>query len=453
MSATSTPGKGSTFAFSLKLAMPPPEDMSGNDPTNGPMDTSTKWKMMQNQQAKSTGQVSPRAMPDPLGTGVLSSSPQAYIASGKNSPSADSVGGSTSSSLSAVTAIRSSSSASRGSTSSSGDPAKIPPAVKIVDRSLAPNTLLYTVLVICPLPWAREATVKHLDSTFPEGIPSQVRAVADTDEARKVMSGPTPPHFTHFLINMKDVKEISTFVHEISQHHTHHSAKLIVVSDTAQKKELFFIQTDNKLQDLVKARHIQMVFKPLKPTKLAPIFDPKRSRELSVDSVQTNPQQMAVEQKEVFDATTKHLGNKSFKVLVVEDDMVNQKVLSRFLKRVNVDSEIAMDGVQCVEKVFNQPVGYYSIILCDLHMPNKDGYQTCREIREWERSNKHEPTPIVALSANVLGDVYEACANVGFDSFLTKPVDFKDLGDVMWKILEPDGGAPSLEFMRQERRP
>ncbi|KAI9653016.1 MAG: hypothetical protein M1831_006223 [Alyxoria varia] len=451
MSATSTPGKGSTFAFSLKLEMPAPEINSANDPTNGQMENAAHLKMMQNE-AKSAEQLSPRTTADPLMSVGLSSSPQAYIASGKNSPSADSIGGSTSSSVSAATAIRSSSSASRGSSGSSGDPIKAHPAVKIVDRSLAPNTLLYIVLVICSSPWAREATVKHLESTFPEGIPSQVRAVADTDEAKKVMSGPTPPHFTHFVINMKDAQEISRFVHDISQHQTHHSAKLVVVSDTAQKKELFFIQPDNKLQDLVKTGHVWILFKPLKSTKLAPIFDPKRSRELSLDSVQSNPQQLAVEQKQVFDETTKQLGNKSFKVLIVEDNPVNQKVLSRFLKRIDVAAEIAMDGVQCVEKVFKQPAGHYSIILCDLHMPNKDGYQTCREIREWERNNEHEPIPIVALSANVLGDVYEACANVGFNSFLTKPVDFKDLGDVMYKFLEPEGGVAPVEFLRQDRR-
>lgn len=76
-------------------------------------------------------------------------------------------------------------------------------------------------------------------------------------------------------------------------------------------------------------------------------------------------------------------------------------------------------------------------------MPNKDGYQTCSEIRAWEqqqttRLGKGVPrTPIVALSANVLGDVKEDCAKAGFDSFLTKPVEFKDFSDVVTQLLDP----------------
>ena len=53
------------------------------------------------------------------------------------------------------------------------------------------------------------------------------------------------------------------------------------------------------------------------------------------------------------------------------------------------------------------------MILCDLHMPNKDGYETCTEIRKWERQSKHPHLPIIALSANVLGDVYQKCVEAG----------------------------------------
>ena len=72
--------------------------------------------------------------------------------------------------------------------------------------------------------------------------------------------------------------------------------------------------------------------------------------------------------------------------------------------------------MECTNKVFSHPHDYYSIILCDLHMPNKDGYETCREIRKWESANKSSHLPIIALSANVLGDVYDKCTSSGFNS-------------------------------------
>ena len=88
----------------------------------------------------------------------------------------------------------------------------------------------------------------------------------------------------------------------------------------------------------------------------------------------------------------------------------------KFLSKVSIKAETVSDGVECTNKVFSQPHGYYAIILCDLHMPNKDGYQTCKDIRAWERQKQSPHLPIIALSANVLGDVYEKCVESGFNS-------------------------------------
>ncbi len=70
-------------------------------------------------------------------------------------------------------------------------------------------------------------------------------------------------------------------------------------------------------------------------------------------------------------------------------------------------------------------------------MPNKDGYQACREIREWEKAEKYPSTPIIALSANVMADVLDKCKTAGFSDYITKPVDFKALSSVMGDLLDP----------------
>ena len=80
-------------------------------------------------------------------------------------------------------------------------------------------------------------------------------------------------------------------------------------------------------------------------------------------------------------------------------------------------------------------------------MPNKDGYQTCVDIRAWERSNNYPHIPIVALSANVLDDVWQKCKEAGFNSYLTKPVEFKELSDVMTAYLDPEDPSKPIEFM------
>lgn len=86
-------------------------------------------------------------------------------------------------------------------------------------------------------------------------------------------------------------------------------------------------------------------------------------------------------------------------------------------------------------------------------MPNKDGYETCKEIRKWEIQNRYPHLPIVALSANVLGDVYAKCVEAGFNSYVTKPVDFKILSDVMTALLDPNvvKGRPH-EFLKPQQQ-
>lgn len=89
---------------------------------------------------------------------------------------------------------------------------------------------------------------------------------------------------------------------------------------------------------------------------------------------------------------------------------------------------------------------------CDLHMPNKDGYQACREIRRWEKKQGWRRHPIIALSANVLGDVYAKCVEAGFNSYVTKPVEFPKLSAVLAKFLDPPDPTKAPEFMAKPRR-
>lgn len=80
-------------------------------------------------------------------------------------------------------------------------------------------------------------------------------------------------------------------------------------------------------------------------------------------------------------------------------------------------------------------------------MPNKDGYQACRELRAWERSNSYLAKPILALSANVMADVIDKCKAAGFTHYITKPVDFKVLSSVIGDLLDPSNAKPGTKFL------
>lgn len=73
-------------------------------------------------------------------------------------------------------------------------------------------------------------------------------------------------------------------------------------------------------------RRVQFIQKPVKPSRMAVIFDPEKSRELSTDHNQQSAQQIALSQKKVFDEMTRRIGNKDIKVLLVEDNKINQMV-------------------------------------------------------------------------------------------------------------------------------
>ena len=85
-------------------------------------------------------------------------------------------------------------------------------------------------------------------------------------------------------------------------------------------------------------------------------------------------------------------------------------------------------------------------------MPRKDGYQTCREIREWEEKETLPRMPIIALSANVMADVLDKCVQAGFNSYVTKPVDFKALSTAMSDLLDPTESGGSGVLMKDSSR-
>ena len=70
-------------------------------------------------------------------------------------------------------------------------------------------------------------------------------------------------------------------------------------------------------------------------------------------------------------------------------------------------------------------------------MPVKNGYEACRDIRDWETMNKYPHVPMIALSANVMSEGRRASADAGFTQYTTKPIDLQALGHLLIELLEP----------------
>ncbi len=112
------------------------------------------------------------------------------------------------------------------------------------------------------------------------------------------------------------------------------------------------------------------------------------------------------------------------KVLLVEDNIINQQVAIGLLDLALCDVDIAVNGKEAVDKI---AINEYNLILMDCQMPIMDGYTATKVIREMEGAGKIKHTPIVALTASVLKEDKERCAAAGMDDHLPKPIRKKSL--------------------------
>lgn len=118
--------------------------------------------------------------------------------------------------------------------------------------------------------------------------------------------------------------------------------------------------------------------------------------------------------------------SRELKILVAEDNLVNQMVLSKILKKLGFEVELAKNGEEAVDKALSTA---YDLILMDMLMPGKDGIEATVEIR-----NVHAESPIiVALTANVSKEDRDKCIEAGMNDFISKPISRDRLEELMNK--------------------
>ncbi len=118
------------------------------------------------------------------------------------------------------------------------------------------------------------------------------------------------------------------------------------------------------------------------------------------------------------------------RALVVEDNLVNQKVTEALLRKFGFQTECVTNGTDAVRRIKNDHEGY-DVILMDCQMPVMDGYDATRMIRDWEQGNGQSGVPIIALTADVSEDTEKACKEAGMNDYLTKPVRRDTLREVL----------------------
>ena len=168
------------------------------------------------------------------------------------------------------------------------------------------------------------------------------------------------------------------------------------------------------------------LYKPTRPSRLdAAVRDARRLRARANDTgaaVESPPEAPAAPDPMVATARTR--------VLLVEDNSVNQAIASALLDRLEVDCDVAPDGNAALE-LLESGAGRFSAVLMDCQMPVLDGYAATRVWRERERVIGRRRLPVIAMTANSEAEAGAQCEEAGMDDFVAKPFTLRELKDVL----------------------
>ncbi|MDS0526740.1 response regulator [Clostridium sp. SHJSY1] len=125
------------------------------------------------------------------------------------------------------------------------------------------------------------------------------------------------------------------------------------------------------------------------------------------------------------------------KILLVEDNIMNRKIIIKMLELHHMTCDVAVNGVEALKEVSEKE---YDIIFMDCQMPLMDGYECTSKIRLLEGDKKH--TKIIAMTANAMIGDYEKCIEAGMDDYISKPIDF----DIMFNKIKENTKEKGFMF-------
>lgn len=118
----------------------------------------------------------------------------------------------------------------------------------------------------------------------------------------------------------------------------------------------------------------------------------------------------------------------TLRILLAEDNLVNQKLAVRMLRKLGYQVDLAINGVEVLQALHRQP---YDVVLMDVEMPEMDGLTATRHIcQEWCASQRPR---IIALTSFALKGDRERCLEAGMDDYVTKPIVFPELVNALEK--------------------
>jgi signal transduction histidine kinase len=180
----------------------------------------------------------------------------------------------------------------------------------------------FSIVILCQLEHSREAIKQHIQHVVPHEIPFKVKTLPDVDEWKDTMHyASDSPQCTHLVLNLP-TDDILEVIQSVSDSGVEPAPVVVIIADLYQKRQI-----SSRVKEL--AAHGKQVFivpKPVKPSAFSAIFDPESKRELSKDRNQDMAREINNNFKTVSKMVKEVLGNKGYRVLLVEDDETNRDV-------------------------------------------------------------------------------------------------------------------------------
>jgi CheY-like chemotaxis protein len=183
-------------------------------------------------------------------------------------------------------------------------------------------------------------------------------------------------------------------------------SKLVVIANVTSRAKIEELNIDQE----------QVIYKPITLTKLKNILNK------TADTTTKVLEETTAATATKFDA----------KILVTEDNIINQKLITRILQEHGATVDIANNGLESFEKRRNNS---YDLLFMDIQMPVMDGIEATHEILDYEEDEEVAHVPIVALTANALKGDRERFLGEGMDEYITKPIETSELLYVLNKFL------------------
>jgi two-component system sensor histidine kinase/response regulator len=222
----------------------------------------------------------------------------------------------------------------------------------------------------------------------------------------------------------------------------------IIKADPALREIVFIMLTSvgnwQEIKGLEAASVDASLVKPVRQSRLLDTLATAWSTRHPFPGVPQHPLPKRVQEASSLEALSSRLGGRigrsEVRVLVVEDNAVNQRVTLLMLNRLGIRADVAANGCEAVEMLRILP---YDLVFMDCQMPEMNGYEATAEIRKLDHPNSR--VPIIAMTADAIDGCREICLAVGMDEFVTKPVKIEELVTVLetWlpasKLADPAG--------------